>query len=436
MKTKVLEILAAMQLFVREGLNHRSTYLTDVKRFTRHRKLDFERLCLFMLANCKRSLGLELDLFFLEHGEWPCSKSAFSQARYGVKSDFFRAWSQQLIDLTYRLLAPRLRTWKHFYLKGVDGTTLYLFEQADVVAEFGGSSNQFGLVVLGRAGFQVDLLNGYCCAAYLGPHPLGEPHFAASFLANATPADLLIYDRNFISFELIYKHLQAGVPFLMRAMITFNKTVEGFVHSGAKQAIERFPIPDEARYALTRQGYTVDAATSVTVRLLRIELDNGTVEVLVSSLLDRKKYSHACFKDLYGKRWGCETYIDKVKNQVQLEIFTGHKPQAIYQDFFATMILLNLHTLIVASCHKGLRQLNERRVQPAAINQNISIGLLKQHLIELFGGHSPALILQQLKGLFLSHLEQVRPGRKYPREPTRKKRRGKYQTLPNYRRAF
>lgn len=436
MRTKVLEILSGMKSFLAEGLANRQKYLSRSADFTRKRILTFERLCLFLLSNCKRSLSLELDEFYLERTEWPCTKSAFSQARYRVKSDFFRAWAKHLIDLVYGESRQNLRAWKGFYLKGVDGTTLYLFDDDEVLAEFGGTGNQHGLVVMGRAGFQVDLLNGYCCASWLGPHKVGEPHFATLFLKESGAQDLLIYDRNFISFELIYKHIRAGVPFLMRSMTTFNGTVERFFNSGRKQAIEYFPITDAALQSLRKQGYEVNKNSRVKVRLLRIELESGEVEILVSSLLDKKKYRHSCFKELYGKRWGCETQIEKFKNKLQLEIFTGHKPEAIYQDFFATLIVLNLHNLIVRSCDKKLKEINDFRGKPAAVNQNVSIGLLKKKLAWLFESNSPTAILKELKLLFLSHLEAIRPGRKYPREPARKRQYGKYQTYKNYRRAF
>lgn len=214
-----------------EGLKNREKYLNRASDFTRNRLLTFERLCLFMLSNSRRSLSLELDEFYLEHQEWPCTKSAFSQARYRIKSDFFKDWSRQFVNLIYSKQQRELSKWKDFYLKGVDGSTLYLFDDQDVLKEFGGTSNQHGQVGMGRAGFQIDLLNGYCSAAYLGPYKTGERHFANLFLDESTPVDLLIYDRNFISFELIYKHIQAGIPFLMRSAITFNKVVERFFNS-------------------------------------------------------------------------------------------------------------------------------------------------------------------------------------------------------------
>lgn len=436
MRAKVLEILSGMKSFLAEGLSNRRKYLIEPAAFTRKRILTFERLCVFLLSNCKRSLGLELDEFFLGQDQWPCTKSAFSQARYRVRSVFFRDWSNCLVDLVYDRALRGLRTWKHLYLKGVDGTTLYLFDQEGVMAEFGGSGNQHGSVAMARAGFQVDLLNGYCCGAWLGPHKLGEPHFASSFLSEAADRDLLIYDRNFISFELIYKHLQLGVFFLMRSATTFNKTVQHFLRSGQKQATEYFPITDDAYKSLKKQGFEVERGTMVRVRLVRVELESGETEVLVTNLYDEKKYPFRCFKALYGKRWGCETQIEKFKNKLQLEIFTGHKPEAIYQDFFAAVIVLNLHNLIVRSCDKKVMKINKPREKPGAVNQNISMGLLKKRLVQLFENKDAATILKVLKLLFISHLELIRPGRKYSRQPTKKRQKGKYQTYTNYRRAF
>ena len=166
------------------------------------------------------------------------------------------------------------------------------------------------------------------------------------------------------------------------------------------------------------------------------ELESGEPEVLVTNLYDEKKYPFRCFKALYGKRWGCETQIEKFKNKLQLEIFTGHKPEAIYQDFFAAVIVMNLHNLIVRSCDKKVMKINKPREKPGAVNQNISMGLLKKRLVQLFENKDAATILKVLKLLFISHLELIRPGRKYSRQPTKKRQKGKYQTYTNYRRAF
>jgi hypothetical protein len=39
---------------------------------------------------------------------------------------------------------------------------------------------------------------------------------------------------------------------------------------------------------------------------VRIELDSGETEVLITSLLDQTRYPYAVFKDLYHQRWPVE----------------------------------------------------------------------------------------------------------------------------------
>lgn len=76
------------------------------------------------------------------------------------------------------------------------------------------------------------------------------------------------------------------------------------------------------------------------VRLIRIELDNGEIEVLITSLLDRQKYAHTDFKPLYQQRWGSETCYDTLKNKLQIEVVSGHSPEAVLFTRFSCSLNL------------------------------------------------------------------------------------------------
>ncbi len=435
MRTNVLSILKGMKSFLGQALDNREKYVNKANAFSRERKLPFSSICLFLVNQPKRSLSIELDDFFQTLGKYPCTKAAFSKARYQIAPCFFKDWNNHFMSLVYSF--PRsLLTWKGFYLKGVDGTTIYLFRDKNLSREFGVQKNQYGAIPMARAGLEVDLLNGYCTAAYLGPISKGEHDFAEEFLNNSHPLDLRVYDRYYPSFELIFKHLQNKVPFVMRCAIDFNQTVKNFAGSNKRQVVVDFPISHTALTSLKKQGYEVDEHTTVTVRLLRIDIGSSEPEILITSLLDAKRYPHSCFKTLYAHRWGSETQFDKIKNKMQVEIFSGHKPLAIYQDFLATVLALNLHNLIVRDCDGEVEKINQERIIPAAINQNISLGLLKARIIILFDSETPRVIYKELKRLFLSHLEPVRPGRKFPRVTPARRLNGKYQTFKNYRRSW
>jgi hypothetical protein len=388
----------------------------------------------FLISQSKRSLSIELNEYFDSLGKSPCTKSAFSKARYRVSWSFFQDWHQHFVKLVYT--NPRsLNTWKGFFLKAIDGTSIYLFKDEAVEKEFGSQCNQHMRIPMARAGIELDVLNGYCTQAQLQSYSKGEFVFAEAFLENSKTNDLRIYDRYFASFELIFKHLQKKSHFLMRCKTDFNRVVKKFVASGKKQSIVEFPICGNARRAMQKEGYAVDTKTTVQVRLVRIDIGQEEPEILITSLLDLKKYPHNCFKELYNYRWGDETRFDQIKNKFQVEVFSGHKPEAIYQDFFATVIASNLHNLICKECTEELEQINADRDVPVAINQNVSIGLLKPRLTSLFLNPKTQTIFDELKKLFLRHLEPVRPGRKYLRSKTVRRVKGKYQTFKNYRRA-
>jgi len=345
----------------------------------------------------------------------------------------FKDWHRHFISLVYASPKGLLR-WKGIFLKGVDGTTLYLFKDSDIEKEFGGQSNKHGRTPMARVGLEVALLNGYCTQAQIQPYLTSEKVFAEAFLENSSEKDLLIYDRNFAGFEVIFKHLHQKTFFVMRCTTSFNQAVKKFVDSGEKEIETEFPILKNIGI-LRKQGYAVNAQTVVRVRLLRIDIGQDEPEVLISNLMCPKKYPHACFKEVYNYRWGSETKFDQIKNKLQIEIFSGHKPQAIYQDFFATIIAANRYNMILHQCDQELEQVNKTKSIPVAINQNVSIGLLKPRLMQLFIDKKPNSILKELKNLFLNHVELVRPGRMYPRTKRVQGLNGKHQTFKNYRRA-
>jgi CRISPR/Cas system endoribonuclease Cas6 (RAMP superfamily) len=91
---------------------------------------------------------------------------------------------------------------------------------------------------------------------------------------------------------------------------------------------------------------------------------------------------------------------------------------------------------LVEDCQDELREANQYRKYDHQINYNVALGLMKNQTITLFLEEKPTEIYRQLKKKFLKHTEAIRPNRSYPRDKRRNKRRGKYQTWSNYRRAM
>ncbi len=48
---------------------------------------------------------------------------------------------------------------------------------------------------------------------------------------------------------------------------------------------------------------------------------------------------------LYGVRWGVETFFSRIKGRLCLENFTGKTVESVRQDFWSTVFISNFETL-------------------------------------------------------------------------------------------
>jgi len=104
----------------------------------------------------------------------------------------------------------------------------------------------------------------------------------------------------------------------------------------------------------------------------------------VTSLLETKAYPNKIFKALYAKRWGVETFYDEVKGKMKLEYFSGYSPESILQDFYVTMFVSNIQTLIVGELEEEIAIETQGRKYKYKVNKNLSYGFLKNRILDLF----------------------------------------------------
>jgi hypothetical protein len=119
------------------------------------------------------------------------------------------------------------------------------------------------------------------------------------------------------------------------------------------------------------------------VRLVRVDLPDGEIEVLMTLLLYSQIYPASMFKELYFFRWGIETYYDELKNKLKVEFFTGYSKITIFQDFLFTILISNLQPVIVNSLQEEIKDMNKDTKLDYKINTNLSCGFLKNRILEL-----------------------------------------------------
>ena len=416
-------------------------YKMEKSDFTRSRKQSFHGTIVFILNFLTKSLSAEIQNFIgyikqnihdKEVDDF--TKSAFTQYRNKIKPEAFKYLSDNLIQEFYTDNDDSINLWNGFRLLAVDGSIVTLPDKKALEVIYGRTYNKSGTgVIQARASVLYDVLNKFAIDGSLTPLSTGERVLAANHLAFSKTGDLIVYDRGYPSFDSVYNHFERRIDFLMRVKISFSKVTSEFYQSGLESNIVKI-YPGEKTKHINR-AYSKDAFQEV--RLVRVVLPNGEVEILISSLFDSQKYPNSIFKDLYFLRWGVETFYDELKNKIKAEQFSGYSNQSILQDFYAAMFVSNVQSLIVGELNNELALKSEKTKYQYKINNNLSYGFMKNRIITLFLSDKPmGAIVSELKDLFKKHTIPIRPNRKFERDLKKYKKREKPKVLKNRKDAF
>ena len=330
--------------------------------------------------------------------------SAFSQNRKKIDPEVFGYLSEVIVDNYYVASNTDLRFWKKFRLLAVDGSRVTLPFTKELKELFGVNTNQsLSQVVQGTVSILYDLLNGIVLDASLNPLHSGERELALKHSGKWKAGDLIIYDRGYMSTAFIREHMALGIQCLIRAKKSHNLQIIAFLKGGKKSEVVDISPEGKPDAGIDKE---------VQVRFVRVELPGGVTEVLVTTLLDSKKYPSKAFEELYFKRWGIETLYDQLKNKLKLEYFTGYSHRGILQDFHCAIFISNIQSVIVNDSQEELAIKNQSTKLDYKINANLSYGHLKDTVLELLGNRAPIdKIFQELQALFLEYPVPIRPNR-------------------------
>ena len=168
----------------------------------------------------------------------------------------------------------------------------------------------------------------------------------------------------------------------------------------------------------------------IKVRLIKIILDNGDIEILITSLLDGTKYRHGDFKWLYHKRWGIETYFDRLKNLLEVERFSSKTVTGIEQDFYALIFLSTFESILIKEDEEIISNENhEKKLKyEYKINKSVSYSAIAEYIVDLLLDTDvlPLEVLIRLRKIFKKGLSPVRPGRQFERKDRNSARELRY----------
>lgn len=355
--------------------------------FTRKRVLSWPVVVVLIVSGHKVSLQNALNKFFRVLGRLAqvVTASAYSQARQKVQPAVFIHLNAVACEEYYcRYGADHdVALWHGQRVLGVDGSYLNLPDTAETRQRFSVQTNQYagGEQVQALASVLYDLRNDRGLSAALGPKQAEKNLLFAQHLAVTQVGDVLVCDRAYADYSVMAMVVARQCHFVIRFPRQSFTAVNAFWAAPEQEQVVTLEVTSKARAYEAKQ----QLPTTLQVRLVKVGLRTGEVEVLGTDLLDAQTYPAAEFREVYGWRWGHETYHDRIKNIFEVERFSGSSVQAIEQDFYGVIFLATMESILSKPAQAQLTAQGQARgcANPLKVNRAVSYVAVLDHVVEL-----------------------------------------------------
>ena len=316
--------------------------------FSRKRKLSFSNAIYFICSALRKSMATEINNFIEEHTylNFPeISKQAFSKARQNISPEAFKELCRLFVDSFYSS-DDNLKKWNGFNVLAIDGTSLQVPDTIECGEYFGLSKNQNKVqTAIASASALYDVLNDTIIDATITKFRTSEREMAKQHInelnnRKLTNNSILIFDRGYPSYDMFdYLH-DRKLFFLMRVSSSFK--------------IMQEISPEDCIFEYKSKGELKK------VRVIKIKLSDDITEILVTNIFD-EVITQPQFKELYFLRWGIECKYKELKSSIEIEEFSGTKPIAIEQDFYASIYISMVASLIKKDADVAIANDNDNK---------------------------------------------------------------------------
>lgn len=382
--------------------------------FTRLRKLSFSTIFILLLKKSVKSIQLILNEYFLEQEiSDTITASAFTQARHKLKHTAFIALNEGIVDSYYND-NKNIKTFFGFRCVGIDRSNIILPNIKDIRDEFGFSkiknqaNNDLGSYNHASCVCCYDVLNNIVIKTCLEHCKNYEVDSAIKMIDIFDQNDLLILDRGYASYKMLATLIDKGKNYIIRLpKSSFKAITSMFKNLGPWNKIVTLQIPKE----LVSANKVLKLPETIKVRFIRVFLSTGETKILATSI-NNENITRDDFKKLYWLRWGVETFFGKIKGRLALENFTGKTIESIKQDFWSTILISNIETIMTEDLENTINIQNQETKHKKQINKAVSFNVIKSMAFDIFVEENDTdIIINKLEKLFITNPILERPGK-------------------------
>lgn len=343
--------------------------------------------------------------------------SAFTKARYKIKPGLFKQLCQMSLDCYLQMSKKR---WKGLLVLAIDGSTSNLPHSNNIESYFGGYSvNKQGIKRhTARMLMVYDVLNNFVLSARLSKMCFGETRLLDGCireLAKRLFKHIYVMDRNFDSFSLLRSILAIDEKAQLCVRLSSRSGFYKRVLADERDDFEAVWQPSRTeRCSCRAKGLDSEPFT---VRVTKVLLKSGEIEILISTLMDMGKYSGEDLSILYGLRWGVEEGFKNLKPKMKLEDYGCKKTVGVYQEFFAHIFMMNLVGLHGMVAQGKIEKKISCRKYSYTYNWKNGYRFVRASIVKLISaGKKIGSLIERLIDRFELSMVAIKPGRSFIRD--------------------
>jgi hypothetical protein len=317
----------------------------------------------------------------------PVTQAAFGNARAKLDETIFKTLNTEVIR-AYETDRDDFR-WKNHKLFAVDGTKINLPKQLQKYCSYRPRSNNAyypqGLVIC------LYQLKSKIPVDFDLSASLDERHMAVKHLNVVNKDDVIIYDRGYFSYFMLYLHHKIEVHAVFRLKANCAKVIDDFI---ASKDIDRLVVvePSKDCQRNTRKQHPEIEFIPLSLRLIKYVVSDTTY-IIGTTLTDTQQYKPEEFSDIYHSRWGVEELYKISKVLIDVEDFHGLTERGVKQELFAHFVLITF-ARIFANQSNDILMLNNFTERTEKTKANLKNCL--------------TTIARNLEALFLQQIQRVK----------------------------
>jgi len=341
----------------------------------------------------------------------PPAASAFSAARSKLDENIFKSLNSTIIR---DYATPKHDAqWRGHRLFAVDGTRINLPRQL--------LQNGYKLP-LSTAHYPCGLVS--CLYQLRSKIPVdfgmnaatGERTQALAHLDKLAKRDIVIYDRGYFSYAMLYWHMNKGIHPIFRMPIQTYPVVAEFMRSSQTDELVEIVLGRRKFTKIRKKDPNVDVQ-NLRLRLVKYQIGESSF-TLGTTLFDKEMYPADDIAKLYHERWDIEELYKMSKVLIEVQDFHGQTERGVKQELYAHFVIITLSRIFSNHIEQDLNGAHHHDLyRETRVNMKNCLLTISRNLEALFLQHH--LMLKKTLGNIVESIvicrQKVRPGRSYPR---------------------